>query len=257
MSRVARTLRETLRLDLDDYRSQPSHDEAFKFLRSQAEAAGIFVLLRGNLGSFHTNISVASFRGFALADEIAPFIVINDQDAKSAWSFTLLHELTHIVLGQTGISGAYAERRIEKFCNDVASEVLLPDAEFAGFTLSSSEPEDMQAEISRYAFAQKVSSAHVSYRLFRRGDIAREPWEQLRAFFKQQWIAQREKDKKKNREQEGGPSYYVLRRYKLGALVSLVERLTYSGALTTTKAGMLLGVKPIKVHNLFSAGQAV
>ena len=38
-------------------------------------------------------------------------------------------------------------------------------------------------------------------------------------------------------------------------LVGLVERLAYSGALTTTKAGMLLDVKPLKVHRLFQTGQ--
>jgi hypothetical protein len=34
------------------------------------------------------------FRGFALADDLAPFIVINDNDP--AHSFTLPHELVHI-----------------------------------------------------------------------------------------------------------------------------------------------------------------
>jgi hypothetical protein len=34
------------------------------------------------------------FRGFAPADDLAPFIVINDNDP--AHSFTLLHELVHI-----------------------------------------------------------------------------------------------------------------------------------------------------------------
>lgn len=256
VSAVARTIREALSFDIHAYRATGSYDEAFKYLRTRAEDAGVFVLLRGNLGSFHTNIGVTTFRGFALSDEVAPFIVVNDQDAKAAWSFTLLHELAHIILGQTGISGAYAERQIEKFCNDVASEVLIPEADFEDFRLSGITPESTQKEITQFAFSRKISSSHVSYRLFRRGDIDKVYWEKLREYFKQQWLVQREKEKQKNRQQEGGPSYYVLRRHKLGALVGLVERLTYSGALTTTKAGMLLGVKPIKVHNLFKTEQA-
>ncbi|GAJ19453.1 unnamed protein product, partial [marine sediment metagenome] len=36
--------------------------------------------------------------------------------------------------------------------------------------------------------------------------------------------------KSKHKEQEGGPNYYVLRQHKLGALVRLVQRFTYSGA---------------------------
>ena len=256
ISTVAQTIRQALSFDILAYRASASYEEAFKYLRVQAEDVGVFVLLRGNLGSFHTNIGVTAFRGFALSDDIAPFIVINDQDAKAAWSFTLLHELAHIILGQTGISGAYAERQIEKFCNDVASEVLLPEADFESFRLSGATPETIQEEISQFAFSMKISSSHVSYRLFRRGDIKKDFWEKLREYFKEQWHAQRDEEKQKSRQQEGGPSYYVLQRHKLGALVGLVERLTYSGALTTAKAGMLLGVRPIKVHNLFNTGQA-
>jgi len=59
----------------------------------------------------------------------------------------------------------------------------------------------------------------------------------------------------KNKQRDGGPSYYVVQKYKLGTLVGLVQRLTFSGALTTTKAGMLLDIKPLKVHRLFQSEQ--
>jgi Zn-dependent peptidase ImmA (M78 family) len=89
----------------------------------------VFVLLLGNLGSHHTNIDAEVFRGFAVADPLAPFIVINDQDARPAWSFTALHELAHLWLGATGVSGQSLEAQIERYCNDVAGEILLPTAE--------------------------------------------------------------------------------------------------------------------------------
>ncbi len=254
---ITQTLRKVLNLELDEFRACPIYGDAFKLLRHQAEEAGIFVLLQGNLGSHHTNIGVSAFRGFALSDDVAPFILINDRDAKSAWSFTLLHEMAHLALGQTGISGAYAEKEIEKFCNEVASEFLLPSDEFKIFQLSSLNIENIREEVSCYAFSKKISSSHIAYRLYRRGDIDKSLWTQLRDFYHQQWKDQRDKDKVKSRKQEGGPSYYVVRKYKLGALVSLVQRLTYSGVISTTKAGMLLGVRPLKVHGLFEANQSV
>jgi hypothetical protein len=64
---------------LETYRAARDHDEAFGILRDHTEAAGVFVLLLGNLGSHHTNIDLETFRGFALADQEAPFLVINDQ----------------------------------------------------------------------------------------------------------------------------------------------------------------------------------
>jgi Zn-dependent peptidase ImmA (M78 family)/transcriptional regulator with XRE-family HTH domain len=252
-----KTLQDILNFDLYEFRAQPSYRDAFKLLRHRAEEAGVFVLLQGNLGSYHTNIGVKAFRGYALSDDIAPFIIINDQDAKSAWSFTLFHEMVHLALGQTGISGAYAEKQIEKFCNDVASELLLPSGEFKNFKLSSLDFELIKGEINYYAFSKKISSSHIAYRLYLRGSINKELWTQLRDFYHQQWIAQRDKEKIKNQQQEGGPSYYVMQQYKLGALVGLVQRFTYSGALSTTKAGMLLNVRPLKVYRLFEVNQPV
>ncbi len=254
---VTQALRKILNLDLNEFRSQSNYGGAFKLLRQRAEEAGVFVLLQGNLGSHHTNISVTAFRGFALSDDIAPFILINDRDAKSAWSFTVLHEMAHIALGQTGVSGAYMEKRIEKFCNEVASEFLLPSDEFQEFTLPNMNLENIIDQISGYAFSKKISNSHIAYRLYRRGDIDHILWTKLREFYQEQWIAQRDREKAKYREKEGGPSPYVLRRYKLGALVGVVQRFTYSGAISTTKAGMLLNVRPLKVHRLFEASQPI
>jgi len=84
---VLQSIRETLNLDLDQYRGRKPGKlvpSGFTYLRAQAERVGIYVLLIGNLGSHHTSLDVETFRGFALADDLAPFIVINDQDAEGA-----------------------------------------------------------------------------------------------------------------------------------------------------------------------------
>ncbi|MBK8822349.1 MAG: hypothetical protein IPN58_06970 [Anaerolineales bacterium] len=103
-----------LQIDAKDFYAQPNPDKAFALLRSRIETAGVFVLLIGSLGSHHTAIELEIFRGFALADEFVSFIILNDHYSHAAWSFTLLHELTHILLGQSGISGNRAEQEQEK-----------------------------------------------------------------------------------------------------------------------------------------------
>jgi len=193
-------------------------------LRRQIEAAGIFVLLKGNLGSYHSNIAVTVFRGFALSDDIAPFIVINDRDSEAAWSFTLVHELAHLILGKTGISGTYAEKKIEKFCNEVASEFMLPANEFNLFRPSSFDIETLKREISDYALSHKLSSSHITYRLYLRGDIDKQLWESLRTYYRDRWHEQRSIIKEKNKQKEGGPNYYIVQNYKLGALNDLFRR---------------------------------
>ena len=249
--KIIKAIHKVLNVSIDEYRGQSSNNEAFQYLRRKVEEAGIFVLLKGNLGSYHSNIAVSAFRGFALSDDIAPFIVVNDRDAKSAWSFTLMHEVTHLILGQTGISSAYGEMKIEKLCDDVASGFLLPSSEFELFRPPILNFETLQTEISDYASRLKVSSSHIAYRLYLRKDIDITLWKKLRDYFRTKWLESQQYIKEKNKQKEGGPSYYVVKNHKLGALVELVQRLTYSGALTTTKAGMLLDVKPLKVHRLF------
>lgn len=252
---VTQTLRHVLNIDLDEFRAQENYAEAFKYLRHKAEAAGVFVLLKGNLGSHHTNIDVKTFRGFALSDKIAPFVVINDRDAKSAWCFTLLHEIVHILFGQTGISGSYAAKRIEKICNDVASELLLPEHEFAEFKIENIPADGLAEHISQYASALKLSSSHVAYKLYRRGSINKVRWQELDEFYLKQWNEKKAQQKTKARAQKGGPNYYVMQKFKLGSLAEVAQRLNSSGALSTTKAGILLGIKTIKVHRLFESTQ--
>ena len=126
-------------IDGDLYHSQPNVTSAFNLLRGKAEESGIFVLLKGDLGNYFSAIETTVFRGFSIADDVAPFIVINDQDARSAWSFTLLHETVHLLLGHTGVSGEYGDNEIERFCNDVAGEFLVRESSMRRFCFPTGE----------------------------------------------------------------------------------------------------------------------
>jgi Zn-dependent peptidase ImmA (M78 family) len=249
---VLASIKDTLGFRLRDYRQEPNLEAAFRRLRGHVEAAGVFVLLQGNLGTYHTSLSVETFRGFALADPIAPFVVINDEDSRAAWPFTLVHELVHIWLGQTAISGGAPEQGIEKFCNDVASEFLLPNEEVKQFHVGHSATiEDLERQVSEFARPRHVSRTMVAYRLYAARFISEPVWERLRRRFRDQWIEQRDRRRRKARESEKGPNYYIVRRHRLGAgLLGVTERLLDSHALPTSKVAQVLGVKPHQVHVL-------
>jgi transcriptional regulator with XRE-family HTH domain len=140
IEKLSALIAKRLDFSLSEFRTSKTPDEAFAYLRAKIEASGVFVLLLGNLGSHHTNIPVDIFRGFALADPIAPMIVINDGDARAAWSFTALHELVHLWLGATGISGGDTNNHVEQYCNDVAGEILLPYQELREFPRTAPHP---------------------------------------------------------------------------------------------------------------------
>ncbi|MFV2044778.1 MAG: ImmA/IrrE family metallo-endopeptidase [Anaerolineales bacterium] len=249
---VLTSIRETLQVDLAKFYRESTPTRAFGLLRDLAEEAGVFVLLIGNLGSYHTAIELEIFRGFSLADQVAPFVIINDQDSRSAWSFTLLHELTHLWLGQTGVSGENADRSIERFCNDVAGEFLLPDEEIELLNVGKRTPFDTaQARISEFAMNRNLSSSMVAYKLFRRDTIEIETWRRLIAVFRDRWRRGRAVQRERARERDGGPTYYTMRRHRVGkALVQFVSRMLDGGALTTTKAGKVLGVRAKNVGPL-------
>jgi len=238
---------------LPEFRAQASPESAFALLRSRVEAAGVFVLLMGNLGSHHSAIDVEAFRGFALADDVAPFVVLNDQDARSAWSFTLIHELAHLWLGTTGVSGVFADAQIEKFCNDVAGSFLLPANELSlvGVDLKT-DVETAARRIGEFAEARHLSRSMVAYSLLRAGSLTDKTWRTLVGRFQAQWRQSR--DAKRESQKDGtGPSYYVVRRHRLGsALLNFVSRNMSDGALTPTKASQVLGVKPRNVAPLLS-----
>ena len=103
--KVAASLRASLQVTREHQKLAKGPKDLFSLLRSAVERIGVYVLLLGDVGSHHSDIGENVFRGFALADDVAPFIVVNDNDAETARSFTLMHELAHIWLGASGVSG--------------------------------------------------------------------------------------------------------------------------------------------------------
>ena len=249
---ISESIKDWIKFDLEIFRAQKKVSDAFTYVRSQAEAAGVFVLLIGDLGSHHTKITVEAFRGFALSDALAPFIIINDDDARAAWTFTLFHELAHLWLGQTGISGNYADSQLEILCNNVAAQLLLPDNEVSEIDVQGDADLDSLIEsVEKFADERNVSRTMVSYALLKLGIIDEALWNDLRRSFRQKWLDSKAAIRAKAKKKNGAPSYYQVRQHRVGtALIVFVSRMLASGSLSSTKAGKVLGVKPRNVYEL-------
>lgn len=253
---VLNAIQASLMVGAAELRREKTGEAAFARLRKAVEAQGVFVLLIGDLGSHHTTLDVRTFRGFAIADRIAPFIVINDKDAKTAWSFTLLHELAHLWIGASGISGALADSPIERFCNGVASAFLLGEEELAQLRPEiAGQPRDpgaMMNLIVRFAHERRLSPDLVAYRAFRAGLIDRTLWTGVSERLDQRLLELRRENDKKG-VAEGSGNFYTTRRHRLGGLVGFTRRALNDGSLTPTKAALVLGVKPRMVQMLVQA----
>ena len=250
--RLVAQLQAALNIDLAAFRGTPSPEEAFRMLRESVERLGAYVILTSNLGSHHTSLDIDVFRGMAVADPVAPFVVVNDQDSRTAWSFTLLHEVAHLWLGFTGVSGGTFDREVERLCNQVASEILLPAAELEQLHIRPNiSTALLEQTIAEFAASRRVSRSMVAYRLYLLRAISEAQWKGATRTFHRHWLAKRDGQRVSKSEVAGGPSYYVVRRHRLGtALLSTTARLLSSGALTTVKASQVLGVKPNNVQKL-------
>ena len=164
---VARQMSSTLDFRVEDRRDVANWTLAVRRFADRADAKGVLVMISGVVGNNTSRpLDVDEFRGFALSDELAPLVFVNGADAKAAQMFTLVHELAHIWLGNTGLSNttlkSTASHRTEKWCNQVAAELLVP---LDALRQQYDENEEMQRKLQRLATHFKVSSLVVLRRL--------------------------------------------------------------------------------------------
>ena len=251
---VLKVLRRLIPITVMELRRERLPEAMFARLRKAVEALGVFVLLVGDLGNHVTTIDTSVFRGYAIADKVAPFIVINDKDTKTAWSFTLLHEMAHLILGASGISGdTLAGSPVEQICNQVASSFLLGDDELpeAARAIRDLSVDAALPLLISFAEERKVSPDLVAYRLLRSGAITEAAWNEVRIALRDRLEAIR---KTRPEQKGGGGDFYRVRRQRLGGLVDFARRALAQGSLTPSKAGLVLGVKPRMVQTLVGYG---
>jgi Zn-dependent peptidase ImmA (M78 family)/DNA-binding XRE family transcriptional regulator len=129
---VGGAIRDFLNVDDDSQKKAAKQDRTFEFWRRRIEEHDILVFV---ISGPHYSVDFKEMRGFAIARPQLPVIVINGKDySQGGKAFTLLHELTHIILGESAISNGATEEltrtpeehRIERFCDAVAAAALMP-----------------------------------------------------------------------------------------------------------------------------------
>ena len=246
---VAESMRQALSLSLAERQQLPTWTEALRQLIVKTEETGVLVMASSVVGSnSHRKLEVSEFRGFALADDLAPLVFLNGSDSKAAQMFTLAHELAHVWLGTSGISdpsaGQVPEQQIERWCNRVAAELLLPlDALRAAYDSEASVPGEMQ----RLARLFKVSTLVALRRLFDAGFIDEATlWQYFRA--------EVERIKALDRDGSGGGDFYRTLGARTGKLFArAVLASTLEGQTLFQDAFRMLGVR--KTSTFYNAAR--
>lgn len=126
ISSLASDIRKWLEVSIDTQKSWSGSSTVLTRWKEVLENKDIYVVQ-------YPYVKVSESRGFALAESEIPIIGINSQDTANARIFTLIHELIHALLRDSVmINDELTEyfpnggRNVERFCNRLAAEILVP-----------------------------------------------------------------------------------------------------------------------------------
>jgi Zn-dependent peptidase ImmA (M78 family) len=241
---VVADIRQTLGLSLNWASKSKTWQDALDTLIQHVENIGIITMFNGIVeNNTHRPINVEECRGFVLVDEIAPFMFVNNSDAKAAQLFTIVHELAHIWIG---FSAGFDFRKlepasnpIEQFCDKIAAEFLVPETLFC-------EIWDVNPNIAYVARIFKVSAIVIARRAL---DLKKITKVQFLEFYDN--YINREFLKKE--AQSGGGDFYATTRKRLGLAYSThINSAVKSGKLLYRDAYKLTSLKGDTFQTYFS-----
>jgi Zn-dependent peptidase ImmA (M78 family)/transcriptional regulator with XRE-family HTH domain len=123
---VGGAIREALGIRFEDQTRWTGWYDSFNTWRTTLEAAGVLIFQA-------TNVAVEEVRGFSISESPLPAIVVNVKDSPRGRTFTMLHEMAHLMIHEGGVCDTFEEaqrrpedQRVEVFCNHVAGAALVP-----------------------------------------------------------------------------------------------------------------------------------
>lgn len=242
---VASAMREALGIANDWAEDMSTWTHALRFLRDKLDAAGVLVIFNGVVGnSTRRQLDPGEFQGFALVDDYAPLIFVNNSDFIAAKMFTLAHELAHVCVGESGVS--HFERlqppqnATERFCDQAAAEFLVPESSLRDLWRSVAHASDPYQSIARQF---KVSAIVAARRALDLGLIDRD------TFFA--FYDSHTQQKGTGQPTGAGGDFWNTQGWRLGPrFAGAVVRAAKEGRLTYREAYSLTGLSGEAFENL-------
>ena len=225
--------------------------ESFKYLKEKISNLGILVMQNGVV-SLNTKrkLNIEEFRAFTLINKYVPLICINTNDTNNGKIFSLLHELTHIWLGNDNLyndshAGSNKVSKLEQLCNEVAAEILVPNKLFINKWKENEEISiDKIKNIAQYF---KCSSFVIARRALNEKFISKQ--------FYNEFIEEKKKEyafyKKRTSGNSGGGNFYsTLISHWDRKFIFALDNSTKSGRTQYLDAYRLVQMKGKTFHKL-------
>lgn len=238
MSPQAQRVRELLGVSLDQVREAATDDDALKLWRRAIEARGVFV--------FKDSFKQGEISGFCLRHEEFPIILINNTTTKTRQVFSLLHELAHLLFNRSGISRfddagidelPPQDRAVERFCNSIAAEILVPALDFA-VTVREARLDPTKATDDEFAAVARryhVSRSVILRRFLDQGRVTEEFYLEK----DREWAAQRVRGGPGGGDYYNTQGAYLSERFLRDVVAGYSRRM-----LSKSEAADMIGVKP-------------
>lgn len=240
---AAVAIRSELGITVEEQAKWGADSDALKHWRQAIERRGVFV--------FKNSFKQKEISGFCLRHDEFPLVYLNNSTTKTRQIFSLLHELAHLLFNVNGLSKfdqSYVgqlpqhERKMEVFCNAVASEVLMPSADFdkQAANLPNNLKDAPDAVFSALASRYGVSREAILRRFLDLGRVDQKFYEEKAA----EWIGQIKKA-------EGGGNWYATTgTYISDRMLSEVFGKYFRNQVSAAQAADYLGVAPKNLSGL-------
>lgn len=237
---VAARVRQFLGVALESQFAIRRIEDALKIWKAAVEAQSILV--------FETSrIPQEEMRGVSLPDAVLPIVILNGGDAHAGRIFTLMHELTHLLLRQGGvcdmvpIDDGTPDARLEAFCNAVAGSVLVPADALIGALPKQGVQAWAMEELDELARGFSVSRYVILRRLLSVGRTTQTHYKAISAKLDEE---QQQARNKPRAQSAGGPPPSVMAVRNLGRpFVRLVLDAYAQDRIALATASDYLGVK--------------
>ena len=249
----AKVIREFFRLELNAQYKLTSSRQFYLYVRQQIERKGIFI------HSF-TGVDVEVARGVAVFNETTPIIGINDNDRYPAKTFSIIHELVHIMKRQSTMCNemfaSFSNQSEEVFCNAVAGEVLVPTSALETIILSFKINSFDLHVIETLANKFNISKEVITRRLYDTNRFSKDEYNTFTNEIRDVFIQEREK---LNAEKQQGIDTGFRKNISMAAVdktspaICRVLLLGYSdGYFNKQDVSGLLGIKEKHVPKFFA-----
>lgn len=190
---LAQNYREKFSLSKEKQTHFKTPYEFFNYLRGLLEDLNILVL--------QLSMPVEDARGFVLMDENPVIIVVNTKDTIEARLFSLMHELAHILLGESVIDlpdvTLTNRNNIESWCNNFAAAFLLPPYISAEIFEANKKTLTDTGTLNKLSTHYKVSKAVLLVSMLKGGYILKPKYDEVIERYKPvKLLIKREKGKK-------------------------------------------------------------